>query len=120
MSGQLCVTLRSRDGMIVRRLDRRWATPLNGCPPAGFVKWAEARHEDLTQLAGWQSNLMRTACPTNRVWTVAAEGTVPISKALFAPSRTVAQRPAEGYDEGPGAPNSPLIRCVGRFWLVSG
>ena len=27
----------------------------------------------------------------------------------------VASRPAEGYDEGPGAPNSPLMRCVGRF-----
>ena len=27
----------------------------------------------------------------------------------------VASRPAEGYDEGPGAPNSPLMRCVGAF-----
>ena len=38
----------------------------------------------------------------------------------------VASRPVEGYDEGPGAPkesvsreNGPLMRCVGRFWLVS-
>ena len=39
----------------------------------------------------------------------------------------VASRPAEGYDEGPGdtgelvsRENGPLMRCVGRFWLVSG
>ena len=39
----------------------------------------------------------------------------------------VASRPAEGYDEGPGGTqesvsreNGPLMRCVGRFWLVSG
>ena len=39
----------------------------------------------------------------------------------------MASRPAESYDEGPGAPkesvsreNGPLMRCVGRFWLVSG
>ena len=39
----------------------------------------------------------------------------------------MASRPAEGYDEGPGGTgesvsreNGPLMRCVGRFWLVSG
>ena len=39
----------------------------------------------------------------------------------------VASRPAEGYAEGPGdtgesvsRENGPLMRCVGRFWLVSG
>ena len=39
----------------------------------------------------------------------------------------MASRPAEGYDEGPGdtgesvsRENGPLMRCVGRFWLVSG
>ena len=39
----------------------------------------------------------------------------------------VASRPAESYDEGPrgtqesvSRENGPLMRCVGRFWLVSG
>ena len=39
----------------------------------------------------------------------------------------MASRPAEGYAEGPGdtgesvsRENGPLMRCVGRFWLVSG
>ena len=39
----------------------------------------------------------------------------------------MASRPAEDYDEGPGGTgesvsreNGPLMRCVGRFWLVSG
>ena len=97
------------------------ATSLTNRDASRLISRVQAMEEDLEMLRSGVAVLLHRTTPVPRANAQLRRFYADLGRLL------VASRPAEGYDEGPGGTqesvsreNGPLMRCVGRFWLVSG